>query len=295
MIPLPAVPFWAYGTGAALALAAGRQLQWWQRSVADGGVRTRSPAASPYLTLTLLYFAVLAAPAGAYLLWQDPAWTTMQAADGHRGVWAGFALLAAGAPVVAGLLGFLAARWLVLVGAGYGAYLQAVGGHFLLFFALVHGWDGSGPRRLLSADGRAYREWAGGRPVNHVLGFLTSGTFLAVLVFGTVLAGTVLVMQIGWLAEGWRLPGADRDRRVGRVTAVAVAGSGVYGLPGAGAVAATALVRWTGWLPGAALFAVLAGAVLLPARGPVRRLYRLVGVPARHWRAEEAAGAAARA
>ncbi|MCX5016265.1 hypothetical protein OG765_35665 [Streptomyces sp. NBC_00555] len=41
-----------------------------------------------------------------------------------------------------------------------------------------------------------------------MLGFATSGTFLALLVFGTALIGTMLLAEIGWLVEGWRLPGA---------------------------------------------------------------------------------------
>ncbi|MCY0945311.1 hypothetical protein [Streptomyces antarcticus] len=59
----------------------------------------------------------------------------------------------------------------------------------------------------------------------------------------------------------------------------------MYGPPFAGAVGASALVRLLGWRLGLAVFAAAAGAVPLPARSPVRRLYGLVGVPDRHWRA----------
>lgn len=290
MIQMQAALFWAYAIGATFAVSAGRQLQWWERSVQGEGVRTRSRAANPYLALTLLYAAVLLVPSGLFLLWQNPSWATMHVARGHDGIWAGFVLLYAGGVVVATLLGFLAARLLVLVGAGYWAYLQCVGGYFLLFATLIHGWDGTGYRRLLTADRRAYEAWPTESLVNNVLDFLTSGTFLALLVLGTAVIGTMLLTEIGWLVEGWRLPGADKDRKVPMVVAVGIAGAGVYGLPLAGALGASALVRLLGWWLGPALFAVAAGLALLPARSPVRKLYGLVGVPDRHWRAGPEAG-----
>ncbi|MCY0936449.1 hypothetical protein [Streptomyces sp. H34-S4] len=300
MIPVQAAPLWARGSprtksgggiGATFAVAAGRQLQWWERSVRGEGVRTRSRAAHPYLALTLLYAALLPAPTGVYLLWQNPAWSTMHVARDHDGVWAGFALFYVASVVVGALLGFLAARLFVLVGAGYWGYLQAVAGYFLLFFTLIHGWDGTGYERLLSADPQAFAGWsadgAAGDPViNRCLAFATSGTFLALLTFGTAVIGTMLLAEIGWLVEGWRLPGAAADLKVPRVIAVAIAGMGVYALPFAGALGASVLVRLLGWWAGAGLFALLAGVVLLPARSPVRTLYGLVGVPDRHWRVE---------
>ncbi|MEV7522999.1 hypothetical protein [Streptomyces sp. NPDC091371] len=295
MIPVQAAPLWAYGIGATFAVAAGRQLQWWERSVRGEGVRTRSRAANPYLALTVLYAALLLAPTGMYLLWQNPAWATMHVARDHGGVWAGFALFHTGSVVVGALLGFLAARLFVLVGAGYWGYLQAVAGYFLLFSTLIHGWDGSGYRRVLSAGPRAFADWSAEGVVNSCLAFATSGTFLALLVFGSAVVGTMLLAEIGWLVEGWRLPGAAADLKVPRVVAVAIAGAGVYVLPFAGALGASVLVRLLGWWAGLGLFAVAAGAVLLPARSPVRALYGLVGVPDAHWRAEPEAGETVRA
>ncbi|MET9365349.1 hypothetical protein ABZX93_31155 [Streptomyces sp. NPDC006632] len=286
MIPIQAVPFWAYATGATFAVAAARQLQWWQRSVHEEGIRTRSHAANPYLMLTVLFAAVLLVPTGLFMMWQNPSWATMQVARDAHGVWAGFVLLYAGGTVIAALLGFLVAQALVLVGAGYWAYLQSVGAHFLLFAVLVHGWDGTGYRRLLTTDRRELRAWSKDSVVNHLLHFMTSGTFLALLVLGAAVIATLLITEIGWLVEGWELPGADEDRKVARVLAVAVAAAGVYGLPFIGAVAASALVRLAGWPLGLALFAALAGPALLARRSPVRALYGVVGIPERHWKAD---------
>ncbi|MFE9558080.1 hypothetical protein ACFYOD_31880 [Streptomyces sp. NPDC006703] len=286
MIQIQAAFFWAYATGATFAVSAARQLQWWQRSVHNEGVRTRSHAANPYLMLTALFAAVLLVPTGLFMMWQNPSWATMQVARDHHGIWAGFVLLYAGGTVVAALFGFLVAQALVLVGAGYWAYLQCVGGHFLLFGVLVHGWDGTGYRRLLTTNQGALRDWPRDSVVNDLLHFLTSGTFLALLVLGAAVIGTMLITQIGWLLEGWQLPGADEDRKVARVLAVAIAAAGVYGLPFAGAVGASLLVRLVGWPLGLAAFAAVAGFALLPRRSPVRLLYGLVGVPKRHWKAD---------
>uniref|UniRef100_A0AAU2VCN2 Uncharacterized protein n=1 Tax=Streptomyces sp. NBC_00003 TaxID=2903608 RepID=A0AAU2VCN2_9ACTN len=286
MIQIQAALFWAYGTGATFAVSAARQLQWWQRSVHDEGVRTRSRAANPYLMLTVLFAAVLLVPTGLFMMWQNPSWATMQVAGDHRGIWAGFVLFYAGGTVVAALLGFLVAQSLVLVGAGYWAYLQSVGAHFLLFAVLVHGWDGSGYRRLLTTSRGALRDWPKDSVVNNLLHFLTSGTFLALLVLGAAVIGTMLITEIGWLMEGWELPGADEDRKVPRLLAVAIAAAGVYGLPLLGALFASGLIRLVGWALGLALFAVPAGVILLARRSPVRLLYGLVGIPKRHWRAD---------
>lgn len=195
-------------------------------------------------------------------------------------------LFYAGGIPVAAVLGFLVAQALVLVGAYYWAYLQCVGGYFLLFGTLVHGWDGRGYERFLAPGARDFARWRQDSVVNHVLDFLTSGTFLALLIFGAAVIGTMLLTEIGWLMEGWSLPGADEDRKVHRVLAIAIAAAGVYGLPFLGALTASVLVRLVGGWIGLPLFAVLAGVILLSRRSPVRWLYGLVGVPHRHWRAD---------
>lgn len=286
MIQIQAALFWAYAIGATFALSAGRQLQVWERINAGEGPRTRSRAAHPYLALTALFAAVLMVPTGLFLLWQNPAWATMHVADGHDGVWAGFVLFYAGGIPVAAIIGFLVAQGFVLVGAGYWAYLQCVGGYFLLFGTLTHGWDGRGYEGLFSPGARDFANWRQDGVANHVLDFLTSGTFLALLVFGAAVIGTMLLTEIGWLMEGWSLPGADEDRKVHRFLAIAIAAAGVYGLPFVGALTAGVLVRLLGGWIGLPLFAVIAGLTLLSRRSPVRRLYSLVGVPNRHWRAD---------
>ncbi|WP_419996920.1 hypothetical protein [Streptomyces boninensis] len=291
MVPVQAALFWAFATGATFALSAARQLQHWRgyttKARASGQLarRPRSAAASPYLLHTVLFAAVLLAPAGLFLLWYNPSWGTMQVASDHDGVWAGFALLYAGGVTVGAALGFLAAQLLILYGAAYWAFLLSVSAHFLFFGALLHGWDGTGYRRLLTTNQRDFAGWSGDPVADNVVDFMTSGTFLALLVFGAGVLLTLLLAEVGWLMEGWEAPGADADRKVPRLVAVGIAAAGTYGLPFLGAVTASVLVHLTNWPVGLVLFAVIAYLALLPRRTPVRLLYGLVGLPGGTWEA----------
>ncbi|MFE6803180.1 hypothetical protein ACFVEN_15990 [Streptomyces sp. NPDC057681] len=85
-------------------------------------------------------------------------------------------------------------------------------------------------------------------------------------------------------------PGADEDRGVPLVVAVAIAGSACTGCRSPGRRARAFWCGWRGAWTGLPLFAVRARLVLLPRRSPVRWLYGLVGLPGRHWRVEPGAG-----
>lgn len=291
MIPIQAAFFFSYALGATFALAATRQLQAWERRPLPDSVQTpviavraRAMTANPYFVSTVLFAAILVAPSGLFLLWQNPAWMTMQASRRGEDLWAGFVLMFAGGVVVAAMVGFWASRALAVIGAGYWAFLQVVAAYFLLFATLIHGWDGQGYRRLLSADRGAYEGWSGDKVVNNVSHFLTSGTFLALVFLGGPVILLMLLIEISWLYEGWQLPGADRDRRVPRVVAVGIAAVGVHVMPFAGALYGSLLVHAVGWWAGVGVFAFTVGPLLLWRRSPVRWLYGLVGIPSRHWR-----------
>ncbi|MCF2525911.1 hypothetical protein [Yinghuangia soli] len=291
MLPIQAVLFFSYAMGATFALAAARQLQSWERRPlpdADAhpelAQRARALTANPHFVATVLFAAVLVAPPGLFLLWQNPSWGTMHVVARHEDLWAGFVAVYAGGVVVAAMLGFWISRALALVGAGYWAFLQAVAAYFLMFGTLVHGWDGCGYRRVLSPTRNGFQTWPDDKLVNNISEFATSGTFLALVFLAGPVVMVMLMTEISWLLEGWRLPGADEERKVRRVFAVGIAALGVHVMPFAGAVYASLLVHGTGWWIGLAVFAVTVGPLLLLRRSPVRWLYGLVGVPAGHWR-----------
>ncbi|MDI2130030.1 hypothetical protein [Yinghuangia seranimata] len=298
MLPLQAVLFFAYALGATFALSAARQLQAWERrplpdpdADPDIAVRARAVTANPYFVSTVLFAAVLVVPPGLFLLWQNPSWATMHVAARHRDLWAGFVLLYAGGVVVGAALGFWVSRALALVGAGYWAFLQVVSAYFLMFAVLVHGWDGRGYRRVLTTNRAEFKDWPRDMVANNVSHFLTSGTFLALLFLGGPVVLLMLLTEISWLYEGWRLPGADADRKVPRVVALGIAAFGVHAMPFVGAVYASLLVHAAGWWIGLAVFAATVGPLLLWRRSPVRWLYGLVGIPSGHWRDAGAATA----
>ncbi|MGW0662172.1 hypothetical protein [Streptodolium elevatio] len=291
MIPIQAVLFFSYALGATFALAAARQLQAWERRPLPDSeqepviaVRARAMTANPYFVSTVLFAAILVAPPGLFLLWQNPAWGTMHVTPEHDGLWAGFVLMFSGGVPVAAILGFWASRALALIGAGYWAFLQVVAAYFLLFGTLIHGWDGRGYQRVLSTNPGEFNGWPSDQVANNVSHFATSGTFLALLFLGGPVIMLMLMTEISWLYEGWRLPGADADRKVPRIVALAIAAAGVHAMPFLGALYASLLVHATGWWIGLAVFTATVGPLLLWKRSPVRWLYGLVGIPTRHWR-----------
>ncbi|MGC0416295.1 hypothetical protein [Embleya sp. AB8] len=290
MIPIQAVLFLSYAVGATFALASARQLQAWERRAAgrrapaELAVRIRARTANPYLCLTVLFAAVLLVPTGVFMLWQNPSWQTMHSAHRHTDVWAGFVLVYAGGCVLAVLAGFLAGQALVLVGAAYWVFVQAVAAWFVMFLILVHGADGSGYRRVLTTNSHDFATWSRRGVGRNVLDFANSGTMFALVFLGGPVLLLLFLTEISWLAEGWRLPGADAERKVPKPVAVAIAAAGVHGLPFVGALLASGLIRMCGWPLGLLLFAPIAATTLLWRRSPVRTLYPLVGIPAGHWR-----------
>ncbi|MFD9487303.1 hypothetical protein [Streptomyces sp. NPDC059991] len=66
------------------------------------------------------------------------------------------------------------------------------------------------------------------------------------LVLGSALLGSLFLTGIGRLVEGWRLPGADEERRVPRPVAVVITAAGVHGLPFTGGWARVCSYAWRG-------------------------------------------------
>lgn len=262
--------FWAYAFGAGLALAACRQLV--KRSTRndgdDGGLFD-----NPYLLKTVLYLSLLFAPSGVYLLWEFPSWETMHVAD--RSMPALLVAAFAITNVTQGILGFWVVERLLAWGRGYLAYLQVIAGYFFMFFILVHGWDGSGYKRFLSATKDDFLNWDNG----NITEWLSSDVALTLLVMGAVLLPVMFWMQYRWFATG--LTAADAEVRQGSIGAlgfvVVMLLSGVV-LPLIMAIAASLLVHLLGWVIGLAAFAAVAWLVVLRRGGLACRLYGLLGL-----------------
>ena len=283
--------FWSYGIGAGFALAAANQLRADRADQPSAAPTADQPNAEPkadqssadqpharrpdpYLTATIVYAAAVFAPSGAWLLWQFPSWETMHAGS-HETVPGWLVALFTATNTTQAIVGFLATRWLVERGRHRTACLQLVGAYFAMFFILVHGWDGTGYRRFFSATAADLANWGGADPLQHVRAWLTSDVALTLYGMGVVLVPLLLGLCVRWHVAA--NPGGGA-----RVLALALAG--IFGLGLGGAIVASVLVHLLGWLAGAAVFALVAAAVVAPPRGPVtfaaNRLVRGAARPA---------------
>ncbi|MCJ8170261.1 hypothetical protein [Atopomonas sediminilitoris] len=264
--------FWSYGLGAGFALAAARQL-----AAAPAGEKLLD---NPFFSRTLLYLALLFGPSGMILLWQFPDWETMQVArqltDLPTWLGVGFAVT----NITQGILGFYLCRALIRQGRSYQAFWHLLLAYFGMLFILVHGWDGLGYQRFLSADHQVFAQWHWGL----ALEWFFSPVALTLYAMGAILLPVLFIWMVTWLAKGRAQAGATLPNRAGEpnnlltvVTLLAL----VFGLVLGSAIVVSVAVHWLGWALGA-LFGVAWLALLgLPQAGPARWFYRrLLWLPA---------------
>jgi hypothetical protein len=253
--------FWSYGLGSTLAVASSRQILARRKAAI-------SRLADPYLLRTLLFLALIFAPSGVYLVWQFPSWETMHVGDRDMPGWliAGFAIT----NVTQGLLGYWVVERLIAAGRSYLAYLQIVLPYLAMFFILVHGWDGEGWRRFLSADAARFRAWDGDWAA-----WLTSDVALTLAAMGVVLIPVLFAAIVRWQRDGYAL--AERgEARPGPAAIVALNLALVFGGALGLAVAAHVLLAALGTPAGAVATAALWAAALAPG-GPVHRVAAALG------------------
>jgi hypothetical protein len=238
--------FWSYGLGAGFAFAAARQLLA-EPQPAAGQCAADSDCllGNRFFSATVLFLALIFAPSGVCLLWAFPSWETMHVGDRNLPAW--LVTLFAVTNVTQGMLGFWVVRRLLQKGQRFAAFLQAALGYFLMFFILVHGWDGTGYRRFFSATKELFLDWHW----TNALRFAYSNVALTLYLMGLVLIPVMGWMMLGWYEQGAAEAGvAAVDRR-----------EAVRGF------LASLLIHWLGWLLGFVIFAVLAYFLLLRKQG----------------------------
>ncbi len=196
--------FWAYGFGASLAMAAGRQL-----------ASKDKPFESRYFVGTVLFLALCWAPTGMLLLLRHPSWETMQVAESLRSM-NEFLVLGFGITnVTQGILGFWVSLLLLRQQKYYAANLNWMLGYFGMFFILVYGWDGLGFDRFfydrdMVAGSPAWTAGASGATT--LAGFFpsaaqfltTSGVAFTLYLDGVYLLPPFGVLMYLWYTEGLR-------------------------------------------------------------------------------------------
>lgn len=244
--------FWSYGIGAGFAFASSR--------AAKRMPFKQATFESLHFRNTLLYLALIFAPSGVALVWGFPSWETMHLGTRDMPHW--LVGLFAVTNVSQGILGFAVTRWLSARGRVFEAYLQWVAGYFLMFFILVHGWDGTGYQRFFSPTPEHLAHWTWAT----VPTWLTSGVAATLIVEGVFVIPPILYFMSTWLVEGRR--GAAGPSRA--FLAPAILAFLVLGVP-ATATLASVCVRQLGWGLGLLAFTALTWAVGLRKSGLLRR------------------------
>jgi len=140
--------FWAYGFGASLAAAAGRQLSSMNTSSENLPDRV-TPFTSRYFIITVLFLALIWSPTGMLLLLRHPSWECMQVPNSLSDIPV-FLILGFGITnITQGILGFWVSYRLFKKGRHYLAHINWLAGYLGMFFILLYGWDGLGYDRFL--------------------------------------------------------------------------------------------------------------------------------------------------
>ncbi|MFD7710873.1 hypothetical protein [Streptomyces sp. NPDC059786] len=258
--------FWAYGIGAATALA-------------EAPILSSRCRRSVALTATLSYLSVVFIPCGMWLLTEFPGWETMQVTAAPPGWFAGVFCLGV---IVSAVGGFLCTARLIRRDRTWWAFLQWVWPYTAMFFVLLHGWDGTGLRRFLMTDDGSHDAVTGAESGNFVdtetvVQWLQSS--VAWTLFGM---GLVVIPALVWTGARLRNRALDsRSARPGYAFAGLLAFWALGPCPAVAALAAAGAVLWS---PVAVGVLTLAGALLLARPGSRTARWttaRLLPVPAR--------------
>ncbi len=253
--------FWTYAIGAGFAVAASRQIE--KEPEEDKGAWYKSP----YFAANLLFLSVLFAPSGVCLLWAFPSWETMHVGDRNMPAW--FVTLFASTNITQGVLGYWVAHKLIRAGSRYLALLQMLLGYFLLFFILVHGWDGTGYQRFFSATKVDFANW----DITNAMHWLVSDVALTLYLFGIIMIPLMLYLMTSWLRSGAGRTGAESVQdeapemwvNAKLILFIILGGALVM------AITASLLVHLVGWWIALAVFSALAYVAALRKGGYVHR------------------------
>lgn len=249
--------FWTYALGASFAVAASKQIQ--------NGVKENKEKwfANPYFSAALLYLGILFAPSGICLLWAFPSWETMHVGDRNLPGWLVTAFAVTN--ITQGVLGFWVAYRFIIAGKKYLAALQIYIGYLLMFFILVHGWDGTGYKRFFSATKADFLNWK----LTNIFAWFISDVAITLYIFGIFLIPVLIYAMSKWIANGAADDQIENESKA-NIALLPIAKSifafiFIYCL--GSAIAASLLIHIAGWGIGLGIFFVAAFALLLRKGG----------------------------
>ncbi|MBU0993350.1 MAG: hypothetical protein KJ737_12725 [Proteobacteria bacterium] len=257
--------FWSFAIGAGFAASASRQLE-----------TEEKPFESRSFIYTLLWLSIFFVPSGATLLWGFPAWETMQVGT-YDTIPAWLVALFSGTNVTQGILGYWIAYRFIRNGKTYAANLMWVIGYFLMFFILIHGWDGTGYQRFFycgtswSGD---FTSWVKGTfTLFSPVAWLVSPVAITLAIMGVILMPFLLKWMNMFIVEG-KIMEKEGDRvypvvPLGLLDFQLVAFGGVVGA----AIVSSILIHLLGWILGFIVFSLIAYFVFLKENGILYNMF----------------------
>ncbi len=272
--------FWAYGLGAGLAAAAGRQLK-----------DEDEPFVTTYFIKTLLFLSLIWAPTGMLLLLKHPSWECMQVPNSLSDLppWLilGFGIT----NVTQGILGYWITVKLYKSGKYYLANLNWLAGYLGMFFILVYGWDGMGWDRFLYDRDMfpGSPAWQPGLELTSAdrLSFFWSSVAITLYIDGAFLIPPMLIMMPKWYRKGARMDGTISEDQIPSIAqGIFVYLFIVFGV-GLGSAMGAALTVYlckyivghvASYFVGLPLFAIIAYFLLYRKGMPVHSLFKVLYV-----------------
>lgn len=258
--------FWSYSLGAGFALAAHQQI----RKASQNTEREFLPWQAPWYVKMLLWQSIFFVPSGICLLWGFPSWETMHVGSKDMPTW--IVTLFAITNMTQALLGYWLAQRAIMAGKSYRAFLHYVFGYFMLFFILVHGWDGTGYQRFFSPDKADLAVWTwatAGR-------WVTSNVALTLYGMGVIMLPILFVWMGQYIRDGIIDEGGKAVSVGSRVVWILlISFVGIL----ASAIVASLMIHALGWWIGVPLFLILFWFLGLREQGYLGWMYRKLMQP----------------
>jgi len=250
--------FWSFGIGAGFAAAASAHIG-----------EKDDPFEGKHFVKTLIYLSCFFVPSGAILLWGFPEWETMQVGT-YQTIPAWLVGVFTLTNVTQGILGYWLAWKFIRRGNPRVAWMLCGLGYFLMFFILVHGWDGTGYQRFFYSCSW----WGSSECVPWTEGSysvlrwtLSSPVAWTLYAMGAVMIPVMLYWMSDWVIKGYEKGEGALAGRTGHMAVVKVLLRLVFVHILGAAIVASLLVLWLGWWLGVPLFCALAYLLMLRPGG----------------------------
>jgi hypothetical protein len=216
----------------------------------------------------LLFLSTCFAPSGICLLWAFCSWETM-----HVFTWetlpAWLVTIFAVTNVTQGILGYWVTYKCFQKNKPYLGALQPFFGYFLMFFILVHGWNGTGYQRFFSFTRDNFDKWNNAPALTNISNWLVSPVALTLYAMGVVLIPWLVIVAAKWMREGYDIaePKIEDSKRYSMPKIAAGLLFYIFGFGLGLDIIASLIIHGLGWIGGVPAFLVVAYVIFLRRNG----------------------------